>query len=418
MINNINMTTAKYQLIPLCLTLSCLIALSLSLELIEYETVVDPQNADVEKIKFQLNAITLAGGPLAFTDDHLIYKSVREKTERAEFAENMTGNRGFLSRYIQRDSTEPSKWDARIENALKFTSYNVDNQRNPRSDRISNQLYYYGSMLYKVVEEDKNRDYYITSLFHKGGVQVLKNMLADDAEFIQYLENPYHRILFYIDLIRIWTILTMDMKMRICMGSPATITVRVPDENYPTYRPIFRHPEWAVNLKDPCEDFSANYSSKSVLTGKIESTETYQKTIETFTLGRIIYYIEVLMAHNMYEKKSDVMTILNKQGSEESKIMRFRGWKENNYENVTILNAHVAYRKLIKGYREANPLENLDQDKAVNSMYEGMFDLLDRMVRENDVMNGRPNWSDVGKGFTKLLGMVNSFNVGRRMLVI
>ena len=72
----------------------------------------------------------------------------------------------------------------------------------------------------------------------------------------------------------------------------------------------------------------------------------------------------------------------------------------------------------MKGYREANPIEDGDTNTAVNTMYEKMFDLLEKMIGENDIINGRPNWDNVGKGFTKLLEMVSPYYQERRLLLV
>ena len=416
------MTTANYQFTYLWVVLSILITGTLSMEIIQMSTLKDSESANEEKVAFQLNAMTLAGGFTKYKKTNLIYNSLSRDFPYSEFAQDKTGNGPMITRYQSKDANEKDKWDVRIENAVKFKEYNENEDKSANQNMISNNLSYAGLLYYsekdELVETNTPANYYITSLYHTGGVGILRDILANDEAFLAYMANPYNRILFYLDLVRIWKTVAVDMKMRICVGSPLTMTVRVPDGDNPTYRPIFRHPEWAVGLGQKCEDYAPNYSSKSVITGKIESSETYQMTIETFTLGRIIYFIEIMMAHQIYERKNKANTIVKELSSRETKILKDRCSNEAKYKNESLFEAHGVFRTMIKGYREANPIEDGDTNTAVESMYEGMFDLLEAMVRENDITNGRPSWEDVGEGFTNLLGIVSPYYQQRRLLLI
>ena len=412
------MTTVNYQYTYLWMVLSILITCTLSLQVIPYNTMFEEHLNTVEKIVFQKNAITIAGGVMKYKKKNLVYNSLCGEFPRAEFASDKTGNGPFLTRYQTTDGDDQYKWDTRIENALKFEPFNQNHDKSVNQSMISNNLYYSGMILYNNENDQTPLSYYITSLYHTGGVKVLKDMLTDDEGFLQFMSNPYKRMSFYLDFVRIWKKLAVALKMRICVGSPPTITVRVPDDENPTYRPIFRHPEWAVGLGQPCEDYAPNYSSKSILIGKLENTETYQKTIETFTLGRIIYYIEIILAHQTYEKIKGVNTILDEMSAREAKIYEDRGSTEETYSNTSLFEAHGVYRKIIKQYREANPIQDGDTNKVVNDTYEEMFDLVDKMVGENDLMNGRPNWDNVGTGFIKLAQKVAPFYQERRLVLI
>ena len=413
------MTTANYQFRYLWMVLSILSTCTFSLEIIHMSTLNDSQYSTVERVAFQLNAITIAGGVIKYKKKNLVYNSLCGEFPRAEFAKDKTGNGALLTRYQSEDTDEKDKWDVRITNAEKFKEYNENQNKSANQEMISANLYYYGLLLYSEEDVSQPKSYYITSLYQTGGVKILKEMLEDDQGFFKYMANPYNRILFYLDLVRIWKTVAVTMKMRICVGSPSNITVRVPDGDNPIYRPIFRHPEWAVGLGQKCEDYAPNYSSKSVITGKIESSETYQMTIETFTLGRIIYFIEIMMAHQSYEKMSMDTSILDEMSAREAMIYEDRVTTEDKYSNASLFEAHEIYRNMIKGYREENPIQNENVNTALKSMYEGLFDLLDTMVRENNVMNGRPNWDNVGKSFTNLLGIVSPyFHQQRRLLLI
>ena len=217
-----------------------------------------------------------------------------------------------------------------------FKKYNQNQDGSTNQDMISNDMHSFGLLLYTNKDPDHRGSYYIMSIYRTGGVKVLEDMLANDEDFLAYMANPYHRILFYLDLVRIWKKLAEEMYMRICVGSPSTITVRVPDGDNPTYRPIFRHPEWAVGLGHSCKNYVRNYTSKSVLINDIESTETYQNTIETFTLGRIIVFVEIMMAHKVYESVNGVTTILDEFAVREAKIFRHRSSKEEKYKNESL----------------------------------------------------------------------------------
>ena len=412
------MTTRYYQLPYVCVVLSILITCTLSLELIQYNIIFDDNYSHIEKVAFQKNAISLAGGVFKYQKKNMICSSTIGQLSYSEFAKDKTGNGSLLTRYHTQDPDDKDKWDARIANAKKFAVYNENQDKSENQDMISNNLFYYGLLFFNEEDFDGNISHYITSLYYTGGVKVLTDMLTDDDEFFTYMTNPYNRILFYLDLVRIWKKLAVDMKMRICLGAPSNITVRVPDEDNTDYRPIFRHPEWAVGLGQPCEDYLPNYSSKSLLTSNIESTEIYQKTIETFTLGRIIYHAEILLAHKTYESGKGESTILDEMTKREEKIYEDRGFTDELYSNASLFEAHGVYRKIIKEYRKANPLEDENANTAVNTAYEGMFNLLDTMVRENSVMNGRPNWVDVGKAFISLAQKVAPlFNVRRLLLI-
>ena len=411
------MTTANYQFLSLYITLSCLITHSLSLETIPYSALEDKQYDHIEKVIFQKSAISLAGGIVEYSNDNLIFMKNNGKFKRAEFADQTIRNGGFISRSFSQDSDETINWNPRILNAGKFTSYNQDMYKVPRQDMISNQLSYYGMLDYSIRTEVLER-YYIISLELSGGISTLNALLIQDQAFISFMTNPYNRLQFYLDLVRIWTVLAVDMKMRVCVGSPSTITVRIPDQDNPTYRPIFRHPEWSVNIDQQCEDYAPNYSSKSILINEIESIINFQRTIETFTLGRIIYYIEIMMAHQIYENPNELTAILDKFNEKENIILRDRTHNEETYCNKSLFEAHSVYRSMIRDYRVANPIENGDQNKAVNKAYEGMFDLLDTMVRENDFISGRPNWSDIASGFNDILKLVAPYYQERRLLLI
>ena len=412
------MTTTNYQFTYLWMVLSILSTFTLSLEIVHYNIMYKPIYNTVEQIAFQKNAITLAGGVINYPDTNIVYSSLSGQFPYVEFASDQTGNGPLLTRYQSEDGDEKDKWDARIANAKRFKVYNEDMNKTPDQDMISNNLYYYGIVLYSEEEVQLPKTYYITSLYHTGGVKILANMLIEDSGFLNYMSNYLNRILFYQDLIRIWKKLALHMKMKICVGSPSNITVRVPDEKNTDYRPIFRHPEWAVGLGQRCENYIPNFSSKSVLTGKTESTETYQRTIETFTLGRIIYFIEIMMAHKTYESSKKLTVILDEMSARETMIFEDRGSTDKKYNNASLLEANGVYRKTIKEYREANPFQDGNTNKAVNAMSEKMFDLLEKMVGENSVMSGRPNWNDVEKEFTTLAQKVAPYFKDRRLLVI
>ena len=411
------MTTANYQLLSFCITVCCLISHSLSLMTIPYSSLEDQQYATIEKVIFQKSAISLAGGVVEYSNDNLIFMKNNGPFHRAEFSEQSNRNGGLIARYFSKDSEETNNWNARIINAERFNPYNEDIKNVPKQDMISNQLSYYGMLDYPVRTEVLER-FYIMSLELTGAVSTLHALLIQDQAFVSFLANPYHRLQFYLDLARIWTVLAVDMKMRACVGSPSTISVRIPDQDNPTYRPIFRHPEWAVSIDQQCEDYPPNYSSKSILINEIESIINYQRTIETFTLGRIIYYIEIMMAHQIYENPNELTAILDEFDNRENSILGDRTHSDDTYCNKSLFEANSVYRSMIKGYREASPIENKDQNKAVNNASEGMFDLLDKMVRENDFMSGRPNWTEVASGMNDMLKLVAPYYQDRRLLLI
>ena len=410
------MTTANYQLLSLYMTL-CLICTSLGMVPITYDMVIKNKDSGIEEYSFQNKAIALAGGVIQYQKTSLTYESKDGQFPRAEFANIGTGNTGFLTRYFSKDQAESTNWDTRIQNAEKFKAFNEDGQGNLRNDMISNGVFKYGMLLYTTIDNGFHSNY-IFSMYETGGFQVMFNMIFSDEAFVEFLGCPFKRFQFYIDLVRIWTVLVQEMKMKICIGALETITVRVPDERNPTYRPIFRHPEWAVGLTQPCEDFSANYSSKSVLAGKIEDDEAEQKTVEMFTLGRLIYVIEIIMAHQTYESKNEETTILDECETRELQIKEDRTADEETYSNTSLFEAVAYYRATIKAYREGQPIEDGDTNAAVESAYESMFDLLDKMIRENDVSDGRPSWEEVGAGFNQMLESVAPFYQERRLLLI
>ena len=125
-----------------------------------------------------------------------------------------------------------------------------------------------------------------------------------------------------------------------------------------------------------------------------------------------------MMAHQTYESSNNLTALLDEMSAREAKIYEDRGSTQDKYSNTSLFEAHEVYRKMIKQYREANPIEDGDTNTAVNDMSEKMFDFLEKMVGENNVMNGRPNWNDVGKGFTKLLNIVSPYYQERRLVLI
>ena len=124
------------------------------------------------------------------------------------------------------------------------------------------------------------------------------------------------------------------------------------------------------------------------------------------------------MAHQIYESAKDETTILDQCQERELKIKDDRTADEGTYSNTSLFEAVAYYRTTIKAYREETPIEDGETNTAVERAYESMFDLLDKMVRENDVSDGRPTWEEVGEGFSQMLETVAPFYQERRLLVI
>ena len=407
-----------------CLYYSLLISLTffhqgtVSVELISYEDVTDPNNQNDTKFLFQQKAIEIAGGVVGYKRNLLLIDVAGNEFKRAEFVESqelMAGNGRFITRYFSKQAEEVGNWDARLDNAKKFETYNLDNpgtqEETPKQDMISNHLSYSGMMLYT----DHNE--YIMSTLHTGGVQVLHSMMQRAGDFIDFLQNPFNRLRFYLDLVRIWKVVTLEMGMKICTGSPFDITVRVPDNDNPVYRPIFRHPEWAVGLDQPCENFQPDFASKSVLLGVADSSTDLQKNTEVFTLARLITFVELFVAHHIYDVAHGSKLIMQTYTAHENKISKSRTAKK--YEEKNLLAAQQVYRKLILSNRKKFPTrDKSDENEIVEQALEGMFDMLDKMVCENEQDDGRLNLLEVEAGINGQIGLLEPLYTERRIVLI
>lgn len=205
------MTTANYQFTNVWLALSILSTCTLSVEFVLYDNMLDQNYAKAKKVPLQQDAIALAGGIINYQNTNIVNSSLSGEYPYVEFASDKTGNGLLLTRYHSKDMRERDAWDYRIMRAKLFKPYNENQDHSPKQDMISNNLHSYGLLLYTNEEKVNHGSFYIMSVYYTGGVRFLEEMLANHEGFVTYMSNPYHRILFYLDLVRIWKEMAVEL---------------------------------------------------------------------------------------------------------------------------------------------------------------------------------------------------------------
>lgn len=346
----------------------------------------------VDKIKFLNLILKLTGGLEKASNQNLIHKIELNSGVLQDYKIHDSPNTGFITRFEVDNFEDLEKWDERIRIASLFEISEELKQRKPHARMIANKL----DRALAVFKNGSDCEYIVATEHLEAHIS-LKEMLLTDPNFVDYMSSPLNRISFYLELIHIFKVLIKNLKLKICLCSPESITILpIQKDMSIIYKPLFKHPEFAVPLNAYCDDIYPNFTSKSLIVHDLEKTSAYQATIEVFSLGRIIYFIEVIMGYHLYERKTGSKPLLDSFTQNELTIFNDR--KKEKYDNASLFAANKSYRESLANYRSTKPYFESDfkeENEAIEVAMNKMFDLVDSMQIENVVINGRPNISNI-----------------------
>ena len=334
--------------------------------------------------------------------------------------------------------------DNNIDNIVKgLEGASVFNQEQDRPGEVpfATKVTYFGCF-----QEQGNKDK-VLFIAMEGGRRNIKLSLLD-PDVIKYFEDPRNRMDFYVSLALLLKRLVENLKMRVCNFSSDGIGLQLyTDDNGNHITPVIRDTYHAVALGERCWVYDTFYNPTSVAWGDIEMTEKFERRIEVFSLGALVYYMESsftmqyydgnkVLPHmptwldslnppielkqvlwtaktNQIQNHYSVIYIWNTIKAIESAERMAPGNGNHNYSNKTLKTHLLFMRKVLQKYLELNPLFSsssqslsfynaagskiyMEANRFMQRNYREFLEYMDTLMNQNNMtMYQRPTYDEV-----------------------
>ena len=438
------MKTANFCVILTCLTLST--SINCVMQYIKQSEVESSKEARPEVYEHITYLNELTGDFATFSQENVIFMG----DKNADYKDPTIAHRWYRKRVLQKEGV------LRMNKSL--ARYKMDFMK---EDKAENEDPFATTIVYEIcITLDDNAGYVIYLAFDHG-MSPISNM-AKIPDFMAYLKDPRNRLTFYMRLLGLVKRLVEKLGVRLSVFSPFGIGLtkrRVGCNSDLEYYPVVRDYTHVVKLEENMESGSTMFNPTSVIYGAIEPEAKYQQRIEIFSVGMLIYSMEVYYADVVYQnhesetvlpewllsqkpsqklvdemkvKKSEPVSykfsmegLLSKTMDIEESYRTEEGTLPKDYSNAEFKNNLRFLRQCCGKYFEMNPVVNVAQDvnyvnfmnmnssmdvnAYMTEMYNNFFVVVDSMTNQNNTnFYQRPTYDEGIAKISDILGKMNA----------